>query len=312
MPICDTVKSYKQKFFNKYPSSILKIIGFLKNKVLIKNEFGYLLKNKKDLLMNPNISIESAIFKNLYFANKCNKIHNHRFNYDKIEYFGNKCLLNIECKRHGIFKQRAINHLCGSICPKCQKENHSINLTWSYKDFIKRANQVHNFKYNYKNTIFINTRTKLKILCELHGEFIQRPSDHLSGAGCRKCGNLVLSNFHKNKSNAWIYGNWYKAALRSKIFDSFKVYVIKCWNKDEIFYKVGKTYNTINRRFIQSKYMPYKYEILKVFENVELTEQSSREISEKEQQLKNYNKEHKYIPKIKFGGMYECFSEIKY
>lgn len=51
--------------------------------------------------------------------------------------------------------------------------------------------------------------------------------------------------------------------------------------------------------------MPYSIEI------VEIIEDSAENICALEWSLKNKNKENSYIPKIRFSGMYECFTEIK-
>ena len=55
------------------------------------------------------------------------------------------------------------------------------------KEFIKRAKEVHGDKYEYFKTEYINARTKVCIICSEHGEFWQRPADHLNGCGCFKC-----------------------------------------------------------------------------------------------------------------------------
>jgi hypothetical protein len=50
--------------------------------------------------------------------------------------------------------------------------------------------------------------------------------------------------------------------------------------------------------------LPYSYEI------IQLITGSSREISEMERELQATNKDNKYIPKVKFKGMFECFSKL--
>lgn len=65
-------------------------------------------------------------------------------------------------------------------------------------DFIKRAINVHNNKYDYDKTIYVLSTIKVTITCPKHGEFLQEPRSHLKGAGCPKCyGNfkMGLSDF---------------------------------------------------------------------------------------------------------------------
>ena len=56
------------------------------------------------------------------------------------------------------------------------------------EDFIKQANEIHNDKYDYSKVDYIANKIKVKIICPIHGEFEQRPNDHLRTKGCNKCG----------------------------------------------------------------------------------------------------------------------------
>lgn len=58
------------------------------------------------------------------------------------------------------------------------------------KIFKKRAIEKHNDKYDYSKVEYITSRTKVIIICKEHGEFRQRASAHLLGAGCPECGLL--------------------------------------------------------------------------------------------------------------------------
>lgn len=91
--------------------------------------------------------------------------------------------------------------------------------------FITKANQIHNNKYSYKKINYYNSRTKICINCHTHGEFWQRPAQHLQGSGCPSCGKdsmkktkeLTVEQFivkakkiHSNKYNySSVYYNGY-------------------------------------------------------------------------------------------------------
>ena len=65
-------------------------------------------------------------------------------------------------------------------------------------DFIRRAREVHGSKYDYSKTVYIAAIKDVTIICPIHGEFQQRPANHLSGRGCRACGGskpLSLASF---------------------------------------------------------------------------------------------------------------------
>lgn len=55
------------------------------------------------------------------------------------------------------------------------------------EEFKTRAIKVHKGFYSYKNTVYINMKEKVSIICPTHGEFWQNPADHLMNHGCAKC-----------------------------------------------------------------------------------------------------------------------------
>lgn len=56
------------------------------------------------------------------------------------------------------------------------------------EEFIERARKAHGDKYDYTKVEYKNNKTKVCIICPIHGEFWQLPCDHLSGNGCKECG----------------------------------------------------------------------------------------------------------------------------
>ena len=59
------------------------------------------------------------------------------------------------------------------------------------QQFIEKAALKHANKYDYSKSCYINTKTKIEIICPLHGAFLQRPSHHLYGKeGCKQCDTL--------------------------------------------------------------------------------------------------------------------------
>jgi hypothetical protein len=55
------------------------------------------------------------------------------------------------------------------------------------ESFINRSSKIHNNIYLYDDSVYINSRTKIKIKCNLHGYFYQNAKSHLNGNGCPKC-----------------------------------------------------------------------------------------------------------------------------
>lgn len=56
-------------------------------------------------------------------------------------------------------------------------------------EFIDRAKKVHGDKYDYSNVNYIDAKTPVCIICRKHGDFWQKPFNHLSGKGCPQCKN---------------------------------------------------------------------------------------------------------------------------
>ena len=74
--------------------------------------------------------------------------------------------------------------ITGTGCAKCAGV---YKLTT--KEFIKRAKESHGDIYNYSETRYINSLTKVFISCKKHGEFTTQPHNHLRGyGGCPICG----------------------------------------------------------------------------------------------------------------------------
>lgn len=53
--------------------------------------------------------------------------------------------------------------------------------------FIDRAHEVHGDEYDYDNVYYLTNKDKVMITCPKHGDFAQRPADHIAGYGCPKC-----------------------------------------------------------------------------------------------------------------------------
>ena len=122
------------------------------------------------------------------FIKKSMQIYNDKYDYSKVEYVNNKTKVCIMCPKHGEFLQEPRHHLSGHSCPMCSKENSNKKQTSTLNEFIKKSNQIHNGKYVYDKTNYVNSETKVCIICPKHGEFWQTPHSHLRGQGCPKCG----------------------------------------------------------------------------------------------------------------------------
>lgn len=133
------------------------------------------------------------------FIEKSNIIHNYRYDYSKFIYL-NSCTKGvIICPVHGEFDQTPANHFVGKGCPECGKQRAVENKTSSKSVFINKANLIHHKSYIYDKVFYKNARTKVCIICKLHGEFEQTPDSHLRGSGCPRCCHMI-----SKKSQVWL------------------------------------------------------------------------------------------------------------
>lgn len=119
----------------------------------------------------------------LQFIEDANKIHNFLYDYSLTNYQGAHKKVIIICFKHGQFKCEPSSHLSGKGCKQCASDK----LRKTVEFFIEEANKIHNFLYDYSKVIYVGIKTKVRINCDLHGEFLQTPHKHLAGQGCPRC-----------------------------------------------------------------------------------------------------------------------------
>lgn len=121
------------------------------------------------------------------FLKRANELHNNKFQYDLTGFKNSSSRVKIYCEKHGWFEQCALNHINGNGCPECSKEIKSQKMSLGKEKFIEDAVKKHGDKYDYSKVVYTNNCTKVCIICPEHGEFWQKPNDHLFGKGCPKC-----------------------------------------------------------------------------------------------------------------------------
>ena len=96
--------------------------------------------------------------------------------------------ITIICPEHGAFKQNARSHIQPirpQGCPKCYG-----NKKLTRDEFISRCEETHGGFYDYSLVEYKNQRSKILIICPIHGVFSQRAHDHMRGIGCIFCSGL--------------------------------------------------------------------------------------------------------------------------
>lgn len=122
-------------------------------------------------------------------------VHGKKYDYSLITFYKNdREKYPIICPEHGVFLQSFNNHIKGGRgCPKCGILKCSQHNNLTTNEFITKANERHNFKYDYSKSVYTGSKNNILIICPEHGEFQQIARNHIFGAGCPKC--------FKDKSN---------------------------------------------------------------------------------------------------------------
>jgi very-short-patch-repair endonuclease len=131
----------------------------------------------------PKCQYETRRLNTNDFIEKAKKVHGDKYIYDNVDYKNSREPINITCPKHGDFSIVPNSHLRGLGCRDCYLENR-----WSNTDeFIERAKKVHGNKYTYDNVDYKGSDIPVDITCPKHGDFLQKPANHLIGQGCKDC-----------------------------------------------------------------------------------------------------------------------------
>lgn len=141
------------------------------------------------------------------FIERAKKVHGDKYDYSETNFVNWRTKVKIICPKHGEFWNTAGNHINNKQgCYQCFLKRR----TYTAEQFIEKAEVVHNDKYDYSETNYINSQTKVKIMCPEHGEFWQKPNNHLMGEGCPYCsGNVKLTPENFIEKAKTVHGNKY-------------------------------------------------------------------------------------------------------
>ena len=257
-----------------------------RNKVIVQDKLGIQYSVYPLNLLKGNFpSIQSALNKTEAFQKL---LISKNLNYEVLtEYKTSDSLIQIKNTDNFIF----------NVKPRKLLEGITLNLNSAinyYENMIEKMNETHNYNYNYFNLEGDNSKAQLSIECKKHGIFKQRLDVHLNGGKCPICSKSLQPSF--------TFNNWKDLAIKSNKFDSYKVYILEFYNDNEKFYKIGRTFTSIENRF---KNIPYNINII----SLSISE-NPKYLYDLENYFHRIHKSYKYKPLIKFGGHTECYSEI--
>lgn len=227
--------------------------------------------------------------------------HGDKYDYSLFtEYRSSTQKIKIVCPEHGVFQQTVEAHRvsvdgCQTCASISARNNIKKSLGMTQREFIARAEEVHDFFYDYSLVEYVTSDLKVKIICPKHGVFEQRPRGHLTGRGCIEC-----------KNDKTTYNLTKKYEDNKKLGDKKGiVYLLKVKGVDEEFLKVGITSNKIRRYRAHRKYLS---EAGYSFHVIAESEMTNLETTKVEREVLGLLKELglEYHPKSKFPGSMEC------
>lgn len=88
-------------------------------------------------------------------------------------------------------------------------------MKYNTESFIQKAKLLHGDKYDYSCVEYLNMKQKIKIICPIHGEFLQAPEKHLyEKCGCPDCaGNQKMTVDIFVQKARLVHGNKYDYSL---------------------------------------------------------------------------------------------------
>lgn len=222
--------------------------------------------------------------------------HKHgRYTYDNFNATRKGDMVEVYCTVHNKnFLVRCSNHIRGDgygECPDCYEES---KLGKAKDDFLSKACEIHGGLYSYNIDEYLNCKLHISITCNnCDNVFMQTPDNHLQGKGCPDCNSISVYSKSVYVENS-----------KKRHGGLCNIYLIRCYNEVEDFYKVGITVHNLNQRFGTDLAMPYSYQTM-FFKQGKV-----EDIVELETEIHHKVRAFRYAPKIQFGGsVKECFTK---
>ena len=202
------------------------------------------------------------------FIHRAKEIHGEKYDYSKVEYINATTKVCIICPIHGEFWQTPAKHLSGKGCKKCGIERINASNRLTTEEFIRRAKEIHGEKYDYSKTNYIDAKTKVTIICPIHGEFVQNPVSHLHGGhGCRICAKqepYTTNSFIKKACE--VHGKKYDYSKVKYVNSNIKVCII-CPEHGEFFQRPSTHLGGCGCPNCNGITKRYKFNLLEEFES---------------------------------------------
>ena len=96
------------------------------------------------------------------------------------------------------------------------------------EEAIADFREVHGDRYDYSKVEYVDTKTKVLIICPEHGQFFQIPTNHKHSFGCPECGNISRAK-KLSLTNEQVIEDFHK--VHGDLYDYSKVQYVNCGTK---------------------------------------------------------------------------------
>lgn len=195
------------------------------------------------------------------------------------------------CKKHECtFEKGVQTYMAGYGCPQCSAEKYREKRALPKEEYYKRASEANEHKYTYDDD-YVTSQYAVTFYCPKHGKQKRNAGEHIRGVGCRHCEG------HGQRSDKTTKIGYERVAKGRITY----LYLIKCKDENEEFYKIGKTFRKITQRFVSST-LPYNYDVISMHEG------DAGYIWDLEEELHEKYKQFSKKPRKYFSGFTECYS----
>ena len=153
------------------------------------------------------------------FIERSKLIHGDLYDYSLVEYKNITSKIKIIDPEYGIFEQKPVDHLLGKGNIKRGLVNGASKLKLTTEEFIEKARKIHGDLYDYSKVNYNKINQEVIIIDPIYGEFLQKPSNHLAGHGCKKRFydkiQKITSSYKNNfiEKSKLVHGDFYDYSL---------------------------------------------------------------------------------------------------
>lgn len=181
---CGDIYLYDKFKFTTLVSEV--VLGCVKHKIYFSVKYNNIIYTKKNVHSR---------------CPKCVKEFEELKLYTKSLEVLEEVISNIEVREKELLEKAILEELKTQ-----EKTKKIIDRNKKLKDsFITKAMEVHNNFYDYSLVEYKDNRTAITIVCPIHGNFKQKPGQHLAKCGCYHCGlDKIKTRFNKTNFGEFV------------------------------------------------------------------------------------------------------------